>query len=409
MNLKRLGALLLFLVLVPQPIAGGQPPTSQLGILVSPRLANMASEIEHLVTTRFPHVAVKVTVDNGSQLTDQVTSGNTDLVISSNLGQVRDVLMPLDPLLARSLIWSPIIDEVRFNGVVYGLPLSLEPQVVIYNKDLFERHGLPYPTSDWTWDELLYAVNWLRYASDSLKSGIVLPLPVLRQLWPQLVYQSGQEPLTADAEVLQYALTIASELMLADPIPFSFGVTLPPEFIRGEVPMQWTSLSEVLRQFYYEETNSPLRIPFQWGIVPLPIFPGGDQVNLMDSPLCVGISAFTSNPNIAWQVATTIADEIALLSGYNFGPPALHTDKGAINRWLAQALPFATDETRSALVAIFRRQPVYFSATGVDGVVDLLGLMQDQLQRVQVGQATEAGAVAEVLEYRDALLAGNAW
>jgi multiple sugar transport system substrate-binding protein len=38
---------------------------------------------------------------------------------------------------------------------VYALPRGYTPIVVVYNKDLFDRAALPYPTSDWTWDEFL--------------------------------------------------------------------------------------------------------------------------------------------------------------------------------------------------------------------------------------------------------------
>ncbi|MCP4653916.1 MAG: sugar ABC transporter substrate-binding protein, partial [bacterium] len=47
----------------------------------------------------------------------------------------------------------------RFDGTVagrgplWGLPASVTPLGFYYNRDLFDRAGVAYPTDDWTWDE----------------------------------------------------------------------------------------------------------------------------------------------------------------------------------------------------------------------------------------------------------------
>ena len=41
------------------------------------------------------------------------------------------------------------------NGDVYGLPYDFGPYIIYYNKDLFDKHGVEYPTSSMTWDEFL--------------------------------------------------------------------------------------------------------------------------------------------------------------------------------------------------------------------------------------------------------------
>ncbi len=40
-----------------------------------------------------------------------------------------------------------------YKGVQYGLPESFSDVVLFYNKDLFDKAGLAYPTSAWTWKE----------------------------------------------------------------------------------------------------------------------------------------------------------------------------------------------------------------------------------------------------------------
>ena len=48
---------------------------------------------------------------------------------------------------------STVLSIFRRGAAVYALPKGYTPMVVAYNKDLFDRAGLPYPTDDWTWDD----------------------------------------------------------------------------------------------------------------------------------------------------------------------------------------------------------------------------------------------------------------
>ncbi|HZG84211.1 ABC transporter substrate-binding protein [Paenibacillus sp.] len=43
----------------------------------------------------------------------------------------------------------------RGNGSLYGLAPESNSMVLYYNKDLFDRHGVPHPTDRMTWEELL--------------------------------------------------------------------------------------------------------------------------------------------------------------------------------------------------------------------------------------------------------------
>ena len=39
------------------------------------------------------------------------------------------------------------------DGSYYGVPFLLDPNVLIYNKAMFDEAGLEYPSEDWTWDD----------------------------------------------------------------------------------------------------------------------------------------------------------------------------------------------------------------------------------------------------------------
>lgn len=48
-----------------------------------------------------------------------------------------------------------ILQIAQFDGSTYGLPWIAAPVVTFYNRALFDEAGLDYPTSDWTWDDLM--------------------------------------------------------------------------------------------------------------------------------------------------------------------------------------------------------------------------------------------------------------
>ncbi len=48
------------------------------------------------------------------------------------------------------------VDRFTVNDNLYVIPRDTAPfACVYYNKDLFDEAGLPYPTDDWTWDDML--------------------------------------------------------------------------------------------------------------------------------------------------------------------------------------------------------------------------------------------------------------
>ena len=42
-----------------------------------------------------------------------------------------------------------------WGGKIYGLPISIEAMTLFYNKDIFDRFGVPYPKNGMTWDDAL--------------------------------------------------------------------------------------------------------------------------------------------------------------------------------------------------------------------------------------------------------------
>jgi multiple sugar transport system substrate-binding protein len=83
----------------------------------------------------------------------------------------RGVTLDLSPYLQRlgvdlSRYDSTVLGIFRRGDALYALPKGYSPMVMVYNKDLFDRAGLPYPTDDWTWDDFVRIAEILTRDTD---------------------------------------------------------------------------------------------------------------------------------------------------------------------------------------------------------------------------------------------------
>ncbi len=53
------------------------------------------------------------------------------------------------------ICWESARENMMIEGRQYGFPTNPGPWVIFYNKDIFDKAGLPYPSGDWTWDEFV--------------------------------------------------------------------------------------------------------------------------------------------------------------------------------------------------------------------------------------------------------------
>ena len=50
--------------------------------------------------------------------------------------------------------WAAQIAQMSYEGDLYALPYDFSNVGIYFNKDIFDEMGVPYPTSDWTMEEM---------------------------------------------------------------------------------------------------------------------------------------------------------------------------------------------------------------------------------------------------------------
>ena len=66
--------------------------------------------------------------------------------------QESGVLAPLEGV-DMAVYQDSLAQSYSTDGTPYALPTSFSNVVLFYNKDLFDKAGLEYPTADWTWED----------------------------------------------------------------------------------------------------------------------------------------------------------------------------------------------------------------------------------------------------------------
>ena len=83
------------------------------------------------------------------------------------------ILLPIDDYIAASEVDLANYPEAmnnmyNFNGTQYGIAMDYDTTGLWYNKALFDKAGVAYPTSDWTWDDLAAAAKALTGVEDGV-------------------------------------------------------------------------------------------------------------------------------------------------------------------------------------------------------------------------------------------------
>ena len=80
---------------------------------------------------------------------DVIFINNLYLPVYANAG----VLEPLR--IDNTQFYPQSIDALSFNGQLYAVPRDVSSLVIFYNKDIFNKKDIPYPSKDWTFGDFL--------------------------------------------------------------------------------------------------------------------------------------------------------------------------------------------------------------------------------------------------------------
>lgn len=195
----------------------------------------------------------------------------------------KQILLPLDDLLkndseiSEDAFYPQVIEGMRYGGRLVGLPTDFSTIVMMYNQDLFDRFGVPYPEDDWTWEDYLDRARALTRDVDGDRFtdiyGTMNPNSYNR--WPAWVWMNGGELFTPDAarclmdtpqaiEGLAFYVDLARKQHVAPTPAQSMGQDFTDFFISGMAAMIADS------RFTYKRYLGKRRLRFKWDLAHMP-------------------------------------------------------------------------------------------------------------------------------------------
>ena len=138
----------------------------------SPNYLEQLDQMIQLFETSHPNIKVNVETAPFDQyftkLQTLVAGGTAPDVFELNYENFvtyadKGLLLDLSPMMEADTTLNPDVYSERansafnYNGMQLGLPASFSTVVLYYNKDLFDKAGVAYPTADWTWADAVEA------------------------------------------------------------------------------------------------------------------------------------------------------------------------------------------------------------------------------------------------------------
>ncbi|MCC3373723.1 sugar ABC transporter substrate-binding protein [Cohnella sp. REN36] len=244
------------------------------------------------------------------------------------------ILLNLQPMLESSNaldannVWKQALDRYRFDGKqvgsgdLYGLPKDVGPWAFVYNKDLFDKAGLAYPSAkagEYTWDNMIADAQKLtvKNARGKIDQFGVGAYTLESAVWANgadfIDYSTGK--VTIDTPEFAEAMQFVADLKLkyhvspsADDEKAQNGYS---RFIAGKVAM-----------FPMGPWDQPAfwKLPFNWDIAAWPASPKTGKTATWLGSLGFVVSKDTKHPEDAYNLAAFLSvDRDSQKENYTLG------------------------------------------------------------------------------------------
>lgn len=229
------------------------------------------------------------------------------------------------------------------DGQQYALPFRADFWVMFYNKDLFDKAGVAYPTNDWTWEEYAaiarevaektgaYGTHYHTWLSCVANWAVCDGVNTLADgKYDDLVYfYELYQGLEDDGICMSYDELKAS------------GMHYSGAFAQGNVammPMGYWYASTLIG--YIKDGTASMN----WGIAAVPHLEGVAAGSSFGSPTGIAISAASANKDAAWKFASWMCSEDGAKAIATTGTRPAYVSEG-VAEVMASAEGFPTDET----------------------------------------------------------------
>lgn len=313
----------LWIVLERSPDARPDAVTLRWVINSSERDRSFYAVLQKAFEAKHPHIHIQFIKQNeGNKVETMIAGGDAPDIISIGADKLHyyleaGVFRDLTPMMSRAdrddlrSFFPVCLEPFMENGRVYALPWSYVPFILFYNKNLFDREGLPYPNDDWTWNDYRAAAK--RLTRDVDGDGLMDEFGAAFAQWQDGYYcwffQNGGRVLSRDGkratftdpkvvEAVRFLHTLTREdrtIPTDTNKPKAVGTGL---FEAGKLAMNGPTGSFYIPAYrQYEKVD--------WDIASVPAGPSGKGTIV--APQAHGVSSQSQHPREAYELVKFIS------------------------------------------------------------------------------------------------------
>ncbi|NIK67285.1 extracellular solute-binding protein [Paenibacillus sp. BK720] len=203
-----------------------------------------------------------------------------------------------DPVLLKS------IQDLSGNGELYGLPEKKTLYGLVYNKDIFDKFGVPYPTDGMTWDQVIELAKKVTREDNGVQyRGLDFTnMNLMRGQLAQPILDSNDKAVVTTPQWQTIARTIQSIVQ----IPGNTGETSGYDvFLKDRTTAMFASglLGMINRAKEVPDLN--------WDIVTFPTFPDAPNTDPQADGVAFAITSTSKVKDEAFQVIQyLLSDEV---------------------------------------------------------------------------------------------------
>lgn len=216
------------------------------------------------VKQKYPYITLRQIFRTGpgvGEPADYIAQGEQiDLVVGVNSNPFKelDLLYDITPDVKKANIdlnrfTQESLERTMSDGKLYGFPLSVSNFVLTYNKDIFDKFGVPYPRDGMTWDEFVPMIQKLTQMDNGVQYRGFHPQNVLAFManspFPSLYVDPKTNKVNITSESYKEVLELYKRIAT---IPGN----MPPNALQGE------AYSGLLKGFLNEKTIAVVMADF---------------------------------------------------------------------------------------------------------------------------------------------------
>lgn len=201
----------------------------------------------------------------------------------------------------------PSLEQVSWDGSLYGFPRGAATTQVWYNKELFDAAGVEYPRADWTWEDMKRAAEQLTDPANGVW-GVAAALDAT-QSYLNTIPAAGGQVLTEDGSASGFddpqtcqGISFWTDLIESGVMPtYSQQLEVPPDslFQAGKAAMMWAG------SWFPGIFAANAELADKIDVAPLPEGPAGRATLLTSN--AYAMSANTEHPDEAWAFLSFLA------------------------------------------------------------------------------------------------------